>query len=285
MSDLIEDFRQNIRKLKPDGGDGFEGLMAAVLSDLTKRSFALASAGSQHGKDGQSALDGGTIVFEAKRYDDAVPKDKIYTKILEIAADKTSTTELYILAATSPISAQHITTLKDGAQRLAMALMVLAWPETGLAELAALLAMTPNVSAKFIAKHTSVIELEIANQLAAVQTHPQFQVRSDELLATLRQPSIAPTFALKDNIVWLSEAFSDKKRARSVFGQALSPEDTSISGTIDRTYLRMKVANKVFAKPDGAVTAILGADGNGKSWIFAQAWSHRLLWKGTNFLF
>ena len=54
--------------------DGFEGLMAAVLSDLTKRSFALASAGSQHGKDGQSALDGGTIVFEAKRYDDASPE-------------------------------------------------------------------------------------------------------------------------------------------------------------------------------------------------------------------
>jgi hypothetical protein len=90
MSDLIEDFRQNIRKLKPDGDDGFEGLMTAVLSDLTKRSFALASAGSQHGKDGQSSLDGGAIVFEAKRYDDGVPKDKIYTKILEIAADKAS---------------------------------------------------------------------------------------------------------------------------------------------------------------------------------------------------
>jgi hypothetical protein len=74
MPDLIEDFRQNIRKLRPDGDDGFEGLIAAVLSDLTKRSFALASAGSQHGKDEQSALDGGTIVFEAKRYDDPIPK-------------------------------------------------------------------------------------------------------------------------------------------------------------------------------------------------------------------
>jgi hypothetical protein len=275
MSDLIEDLRRNIRKLKPDGYDGFEGLMAAVLSDLTKRSFALASAGSQHGKDGQSALDGAAVVFEAKRYDNAVPKDKIYTKILEIAADKTSTTELYILAATSTISAQHITTLKGAAQRLAITLMVLAWPETGLPELAALLAMTPDVSAKFIAKHTSIIEAELANQLAAVQAHAQFLVRSDELQAILRQPSIAPAFALRDNVAWLSEAFSDKKRARSVFGQALSPEDSSISGTIDRTDLRTKVGNKVFAKPDGTVTAILGTDGNGKSWIFAQAWSRQ----------
>jgi hypothetical protein len=42
MSNLIEDFRQNLRKLRPDGDDGFEGLVAAVLGDLTKRSFALA---------------------------------------------------------------------------------------------------------------------------------------------------------------------------------------------------------------------------------------------------
>ncbi|HUW36419.1 MAG TPA: hypothetical protein VMV91_03725 [Rhodocyclaceae bacterium] len=273
MSDLIEDFRQNIRKLKPDGDDGFEGLIAAVLGDLTERSFAVASAGLQHGKDGQSALDGGVIVFEAKRYDDVVPKDKIYTKIFEIAADKTSTTELYILAATSPISAQRISTMNEGARRFSMALLVLAWPETGLPELAALLAMTPDVSAKFIAKHTSIIEAELTRQLTAVRAHPQFQARSDELSATLRQPSIAPAFALKDNVTWLSVAFSDKKLARSVFGQALSPADMSISGTIDRTDLRTEVANKVFAKPDGAVTAILGADGNGKSWIFAQAWS------------
>lgn len=275
MPNLIEDFRQNIRKLKPDGDEGFEGLIAAVLSDLTKRSFVLASAGSQHGRDGQSALDGGTIVFEAKRYDEAVPKDKIYTKLVEIAADKTSTTELYILGATCPISAQHITTLKGAARQLAIELLVVAWPETGLAELAVLLAMAPDVSAQFISKHTSVIETELVGQLSAVRVHPQFQVRSDELSVILQQPSIAPAFALKDNVAWLSAAFSDKVRARSVFGQALSPSDASISGTLDRTYLRTKVANMVFAKPDGVVIAILGADGNGKSWIFAQAWSHQ----------
>lgn len=64
MADPIEELRQNTRRLKPDGADGFEGLLAAVLTDLTGRSFALASAGSQRGKDGQSALDNNAIVFE-----------------------------------------------------------------------------------------------------------------------------------------------------------------------------------------------------------------------------
>jgi hypothetical protein len=275
ITDMLEEFRQNIRKLEPDGPDGFEGLIAAVLTDLTKRSFALASAGSQHGRDGQSALDGGVIVFEAKRYDDAIPKEKIYTKILEIAADKSSTTELYILAATSPVSAQYISTMKEGARRFGVAVTVLAWPDTGLAELAALLAMTPSVSASFIAKHAAIDEGELLGQLAAVRAHPQFPARSDEMMTILRQPSIAPAFALKDNIAWLSQAFADKRRARAVFGQALCPEDTSISGTVDRSALRMKVAEQIFAKPDGAVPAIVGTDGNGKSWIFAQSWSHQ----------
>lgn len=275
MSEQIESLRLNIKKLKPNGDDGFEGLVAAVLSNLTKRSFAIASSGAQHGRDGQSAMDGGAIVFEAKLYEDTVPKDKVYTKIFEIAADKSCVTELYIVAATGPISTQHITTMREGAQRLAIALMVLAWPKTGLADLAILLAMTPAVSAKFIAEQTGVKECELINQLSAVRTHSLFQAQSEDILRTLLQPSIAPAFALVGNEAWLSEAFSDKKRARSVFGQALSPMDTSTPGTVDRTHLKVKVTTTVFGKPDGAITAILGADGNGKSWIFAQAWSNQ----------
>jgi hypothetical protein len=168
-----------------------------------------------------------------------------------------------------------VTTLIDGAQRFGMALLVLAWPETGLAELATVLAMSPTVSAKFICNHTNVPEVELAEQLAAVQAHPQFQARSEELLRILWQPSIAPAFALADNIAWLLEAFSNTKCARSVFGQALSPGDTSIPGTIDRVTLSVKLAESIFGRPNGTVTAILGADGNGKSWIFAQTWSRQ----------
>lgn len=40
----INDLRDTLRKLKATGPDGFEGLMAKVLTDITKRSFALASS-------------------------------------------------------------------------------------------------------------------------------------------------------------------------------------------------------------------------------------------------
>ena len=124
---LFEALRDNIRKLKPTEVDGFEGLMAEVLSALTSCNFVLASAGTQGGRDGQSAFDRGEILFEAKRYDHSLPKDQAFGKLFEIGASKArATTELFVLGITAPISAQHVTTLEDGAEALGFKVLVLA---------------------------------------------------------------------------------------------------------------------------------------------------------------
>ncbi len=64
--DEIEKLRAWVRALPPTGSDGFEGLLAAVLTDLTGISFVLAKSGSQQGRDGDPALAEPTIKFEAK---------------------------------------------------------------------------------------------------------------------------------------------------------------------------------------------------------------------------
>jgi hypothetical protein len=271
----IDNLRATVRKLKPTGSDGFEGLMAAVLTDLTKRTFALASSGAQRGKDGQSALDDGAISFEGKLYEDKVAKDQILSKITEIAVDEEGQTELWILASTGPVSTQHINIARKAGRKLGLAVKVLAWPTTGLSEFATLMAIAPAVSAEFLSDKTGTSKSDVVAQLESVRMHPQFAARSTELLTELQQPSLAPAYALTENIAWLSNAFSSKRRARSVFGQPLSPEDGSIPGILDRPALRAKLAAAMFSKPDGSITAILGADGNGKSWVFAQAWARQ----------
>ncbi|MDD1532694.1 MULTISPECIES: hypothetical protein [unclassified Bradyrhizobium] len=271
----IDNLRDTVRKLEPTGPNGFEGLLAAVLTELTGRTFALASSGSQRGKDGQSVLDEGAISFEGKLYEDAVAKDQILSKIAEIAADEEGQTGLWILASTGPISVQHTNTAQKAGRKLGISVKVLAWPASGLSELATLLAMAPTASANFLSNKTPTSHSDVVAQLQAVTAHPQFSERSAELKAELLQPSIAPAFALKDNIAFLSEAFGNRRRARVVFGQALSPTDASIQGVLDRPALRARTADAIFSKPDGSVVAILGAEGNGKSWIFAQAWIHQ----------
>jgi len=63
--DHFASLRDAIRELNAAGADGFEGLIAAVLSDITKTAFALASSGSQRGKDGNSSLNNAAVAFEA----------------------------------------------------------------------------------------------------------------------------------------------------------------------------------------------------------------------------
>ena len=209
MSDLIEDFRQNIRKLRPDGEEGFEGLMAAVLSGLTKRSFALASAGSQHGKDGQSALDGGTVVFEAKRYDDTVPKDKIHTKILEIAADNASTTELYILAAISKRDATASLALFERLKTSSPNVRVtFGRDKIGL----------DSVTAWGAADHTEMKELLFARLDRIGNDHDLAM----EVLAAIRAERID---VLRDYVVDRRQRAEPAHRARATMVAGLSPDE------------------------------------------------------------
>lgn len=55
--------------LKPDasGHHGFEGLLHIALGTVTGQTFRLASSGTQQGRDGDSAFDGGATYFGGTR--------------------------------------------------------------------------------------------------------------------------------------------------------------------------------------------------------------------------
>ncbi|PKQ07117.1 MAG: hypothetical protein CVT72_04380, partial [Alphaproteobacteria bacterium HGW-Alphaproteobacteria-11] len=268
----IDELRDIVRKLDATGDEGFEGLLAVVLTDVTKTSFSLAKSGSQRGKDGQSTFDPGTISFEGKRYDETVPKNEVLSKIAEIAADDKGHTDLWILGSTGTIRTQDIEAITALGERLAIGTLILDWSATGLTGLGTLLAMAPDRSATFIADKTKVPEAEILNGLSAIRAHAQFNDRVREIATAIEQPSIAPAYALKKNDEYFRAAFGSRAKARAVFGQPLAPGDSTVPGILDRAPLRGTLDKLVFAKPNGKTTAILGADGNGKSWLFGQCW-------------
>jgi hypothetical protein len=268
----ISELRDAVRKLDATGADGFEGLMAAVLTDITKTSFALATSGSQRGKDGQSVLNKGAVTFEGKLYDEAVPRKEILSKIAEIAIDDCGDTDLWVVGSTGPVSSQAADSATALASKFAVATIIADWPSSGLPTLACVLAMAPAVTARFVADKTQVSEPKIVDYLRAVRQHPQFEDRAQELRQIFDQPSIGPAYALKRNQEWLQAAFGSINRARVVFGQPLAPGDPSVHGILDRAELRQRLSAAIFGKPDGAIAAVLGLDGSGKSWIFAQSW-------------
>jgi len=160
-------------------------------------------------------------------------------------------------------------------KKIAVAILIADWSTVGLPTLATILAMAPATTAKFIAGKTGVSEQHILEKLDAVRQHPQFTDRTHELNGVFEQPSLGPAYALKENEGWLRTAFESTKRARAVFGQPLAPGDSSVSGVLDRAVLRQRFSTAIFGKPNDTIAAALGADGNGKSWLFAQAWMHQ----------
>ncbi len=162
----IDQLRDIIRKLDATGDDGFEGLLAVVLTDVTKTTFSLAKSGSQRGKDGQSTFDPGTISFEGKRYDDTVPKNEVLSKIAEIAADDKGHADLWILGSTGTVRSQDVETITALGERLAIGTLILDWSSAGLPGLGTLLAMAADQSATFIADKTRVPEAEILKGLS-----------------------------------------------------------------------------------------------------------------------
>src|SRR3954469_17032795 len=79
--------KECLHTLKDSGADGFEGLLASVLSEVCGQPFRLASSGSQRGRDGDSAFDAGATYFEAKLYQGDVPPSTVTRKLVELSID------------------------------------------------------------------------------------------------------------------------------------------------------------------------------------------------------
>jgi hypothetical protein len=106
----LKTLKDILRTLKDSGADGFEGLLASVLSEICGQPFRLASSGSQRGRDGDSAFDDGATYFEAKLYQGTVPREAVSAKILDLTIDDEGQVDTWILCATSPISTRHANT-------------------------------------------------------------------------------------------------------------------------------------------------------------------------------
>ncbi len=70
----FETVLKDLHGLRPDGPEGFEGLVARLLERLTSQRFLLARSGRQDGKDlASDSRTGNRLAVECKRYLDSTP--------------------------------------------------------------------------------------------------------------------------------------------------------------------------------------------------------------------
>ena len=251
--------------LRPTGQDGFEGLMASVLTEIAGIPFRVASSGPQFGSDGDSAGKDECILFECKRYRDEIPRKEIRSKLAELAL-RSATVDAWILCATSAVSSQTAHDVQELGRQFGIATLILDW--TGqLPTLAVALAMATDATRHLVATDSSA-----AAALEAISANRGFVALAGRLRRDLDEPLVGARAARQANAAWLVAAFACRKCATLAFGEPLSPLDETHGRARPRADLVARVRPFLNGETAPTTLCVLGGEGAGKSWLVANAW-------------
>ncbi len=274
MRGHIDSLRDALLELPATGAEGFEGLLSATLTEITGVPFRLAGSGSQFGVDGKAAYEDDAICFEGKRYDGSIPRTEVLTKIAELSIGDNGDIDLWVLGATTQVKTQLVDDVRELGQKNGIATLILDWSDDNLPPLAVALAMAESTASIFLKKHVNASALA-SNSVAALKAIREgdgFESHATRIRALLREPTTGAGLAKHANNAWLVDVFSSKRIAKRFLHQALAPGDKTAGEPAARGALVDQMKPLLTGKPDGNVVAVLGDEGNGKSWLFAQSW-------------
>ena len=274
----LQSLRSALLKLPPTGPHGFEGFIAAVLTEACGQPFRLASSGSQRGRDGDSAFDAGATYFEAKLYKGAVPKKEIAVKFMDLAADNQGQVDTFIIASTSSVPALNAADFRRTFGATGIGIVVLDWLDNvPLPPLPTVVTLGREAAKSFLRDH--IVDPKDAKLLNAalhgmdhVAGHPEFGTRSATLLQEITRPSVGLGLEKAANHSWLRKVFSNRVLARQQLGQLLAPHDAKMDFLQPRINLEADLLPAFNGTPSEGIFAVIGPEGAGKSWLVANTW-------------
>lgn len=275
MYDALHD---TLHRLQAAGAGGFEGLIQARISRVTSRNFFLAKAGAQAGKDASTAGYGDTyIAIECKRYKrDAPPAARDLLGGLAEAIDAgAECLDLWLVVSTGAVGSREAETLRRHADTQGVAVEIIDWQETGLPQLAVLCAAFPEETLDELRARGASSDLAaVAADLEAVRVHPSF---SDQLADLQRRLSTADLGFDHARVVanaWIDTRLARHADAMAAFHQALCVGDANFQPYVERALPRAALESW-YEDWSGhqSLAAILGREGNGKSWATMAWWN------------
>lgn len=259
--------------LKAAGAYGFEGLLRLSLTKLTGVPFRLAASGLQGGMDGDSAMPSNSVSFEAKLYSGHINRETVLTKIVDLAGRESASDRLWVLGATTEISAQLAKAVGQAGDSHDISTLILDWIPSPLPLLAVAVIATGDEAIDFLVTHSDkkllqqkVSRYELTAAFMSISTHPEFENLLQSLKLNLNVSKLAFERAINLNIQWRQETFSSISRARERLGQALAVKENS-NVPMMRSGLKTNLTREL--QISGSVV-LSGDEGHGKSWLAAQ---------------
>jgi hypothetical protein len=274
MYDALHDALHSLRAAR---AAGFEGLIQAHISRLTGRRCFLAKTGSQAGKDASTAGSGATYIdIECKRYRrGASPtKSDLLGGLVEAINASAYRLDLWLVVSTGAIGSTEAEVLEQTANREAVAVEIIDWQDAGLPQLAVLCAAFPEETlAELQARDASGDMAAVAADLKAVRDDPGFAKQLADLQRRLRAADLGLDHAGAVANAWIGARLENKADAMAAFNQALCVGDASFQSYVERTALQASLDAWYATWPKHhGLAAVLGLEGNGKSWATMAWW-------------
>jgi hypothetical protein len=268
-----------LQALDPTGKDGFEGLVARMLSELTGVLFRPARSGPQRGRD----LDSDPVspwfaVVECKRYrsDTKLDQRELIAEI-HIATIEDPQIDIWILATSRNVDANVARWLQEISRDRGIDYLILQCGSQGV--LGDLDVMCANASA-FVLQHcasrlpTSKSDLE--TYLTAVSLEANFSARLQRIRNALNGGTVGlPTFRDLINEK-LGQAMGNEDASVGRFDRRLDVAGVGEVCDIPRLNVRARLddfMNSPSQPASSALCVVHGEEGNGKSWAVAS-WVH-----------
>lgn len=268
-----------LRKVAATGSSGFEGLIQRLLSHLTGIEFYLAQSGSQSGRDMSSDRRGRTVLaVECKRYgaQSEFREDELKGKLVS-AVDTIPSLDLWVLAASRPVSDQLYSAIESAASRLNVDAFVLSLDNNHGGTLATLCANAPRLVRQSLAAAGVRSFASVEQHLEEIGRKKEFIRDRDALRDTLIKS--AGLHAARARLhEWLSQSFASDTQSRSIFGQVVDVDAQQNRGLlVPRTASFAALDQWLLTWPTNREgLAVLGEEGDGKTWALASWLSKRL---------
>jgi hypothetical protein len=274
---MYDALHKALHELQAAGASGFEGLVLALISRLTGRTFFLARSGAQGGKDASTSGYGATYVdIECKRYrrGESPTKRELVGGLTEAIGASDGSLDLWLVVSTGWIGAAEAQALRHAANDQATAVEVLDWQDGGLPQLAVLCSEFPDEVLTHLRNRVTAPQLpHVKQDLRAVRDHPGFLARAADLRRRLSAADLGLDHARIAANGWIGVHLANKNDAKAAFHQMLCVADADFQPYIERRAAQTAL-NAWYSEwsKRQSLAVVLGAEGNGKSWVTLGWW-------------
>lgn len=266
---MMDELQNALADMKAAGADGFEGVVADALSELTNQSFGLMKSGPQGGVDGLNKPIGNHLIvgFEGKRYRPTTPLklDELKAKLIDAIHSYTSL-DLWLLATTRELARNDALALEDLGEKYGVDVQILDWP-TGAKcpDIALIIAGAPKTAHRHFKDNAAVLA-----ELASLRSEPSYPRERERVLAQFTKADIGLDAARVRAEAHLIDKMSDKYAALNEFNSYAAIEEASVK-RIRRASVNASI-DAWWRSDTYEPLALLGIEGTGKTWAALSWW-------------